>query len=43
MKKNKNFLSGLIVLLLTMTIISCNTPSEKHVELENAKCSNTIR
>lgn len=37
MKKNKNFLSGLIVLLLTMTIISCNTPSEKHVELENAQ------
>ena len=37
MKKNKNFLSGLIVLLLTITIISCNTPSEKHVELENAQ------
>ena len=37
MKKNKNFLSRLIVLLLTMTIISCNTPSEKHVELENAQ------
>ncbi len=35
MKKNKNYLTGILVILFTIT--SCNSVSEKHLELEKAQ------
>ena len=35
--KNNNFLIGFAFLLISLIIVSCNNPSEKHLELENPK------
>ena len=34
--KNNNFLIGFAFLLISLIIVSCNNPSEKHLELEKA-------
>ena len=35
--KNNNFLIGFAFLLISLIIVSCNNPSEKHLELEKAE------